>query len=277
MKIAIISDIHGNLEALKRVFEDIEARGIDNIYCLGDIVAKGNRQQECFELIKEKCEVIIKGNCDDYFINDLDMAKKTEAEINRYNWNNSKINKEAAEFISKLPFSYEFYLSGRLVRLVHAHPKSLDAFVGNIDSLENLYNLVLPSIYTESDNKADILIYGHIHTPFIQKIYNRYIINTGSVGNALDVFRNDEKDANKAFTAVANYLILSGNLDSRDINDQISFEIVSIPYNIEEELNNSKDNIEFDAYAEELRSGIYRDIEKITKTFEERGINLDDI
>lgn len=36
-----------------------------------------------------------------------------------------------------------------------------------------------------SDLKADIIIYGHIHTPYLQKIYNRLIINTGSVGNAV--------------------------------------------------------------------------------------------
>ena len=40
MKIAIISDIHGNLEALKVVLDDIKSRGIDKIYCLGDIIAK---------------------------------------------------------------------------------------------------------------------------------------------------------------------------------------------------------------------------------------------
>ena len=41
MKIAIISDIHGNLEALKSVLNDIKNRNIDKIYCLGDIIAKG--------------------------------------------------------------------------------------------------------------------------------------------------------------------------------------------------------------------------------------------
>lgn len=66
-KIAIISDIHGNLEALTTVLNDIEKRNIKLIYCLGDIIAKGTHSKECLELIKEKCQIIIKGNCDDFF------------------------------------------------------------------------------------------------------------------------------------------------------------------------------------------------------------------
>ena len=46
-KIAIISDIHGNLEALKSVLEDIREKNISKIFCLGDIIAKGTHQQEC--------------------------------------------------------------------------------------------------------------------------------------------------------------------------------------------------------------------------------------
>ena len=130
---------------------------------------------------------------------------------------------------------------------------------------------------TISNEKADVLIYGHIHTPYVQKIYNRYIINTGSVGNAIDVFRNPSKDGNVKNTTVANYLILSGNFDSRNIDETFSFELVSVPYDVEREINNSEDNIELDSYSEELRCGMYRDKEKIYKSFISRGINKEDI
>lgn len=89
-RIAIISDIHGNLEALKSVLDDIKERNINRIFCLGDIIAKGTHQQECVDLVKEKCEVIIKGNCDEYFTSDIDLSTKTPSEINRITWN--KIN-----------------------------------------------------------------------------------------------------------------------------------------------------------------------------------------
>ena len=59
MKIAVISDIHGNLEALMAVLEDIKVRKIDKIYCIGDIIAKGSHPKECLDLIKQKCEQLL--------------------------------------------------------------------------------------------------------------------------------------------------------------------------------------------------------------------------
>ena len=276
-KIAIISDIHGNLEALKSVLDDIKKRNIDKIYCLGDIIAKGSHPQECVDLIRKNCQIIIKGNCDEYFTSDIDLSNKSEEEINRINWNKSKINKETAKFLNNLPFCHEFYMSGRLIRLIHAHPQKINKFAGNIDKLERLYELLLPSDNTVSKEKADILIYGHIHTPYLQKIYNRFIINTGSVGNSIDVFRNDEKDGNIKNTTIANYLILRGNLNSADINETISYELVSVPYDIDKELSNNSDIIEFESYSEELKKGKYRDMNKIYNSFEVRGIDKNKI
>ena len=66
-RIAIISDIHGNLEALRTVLDDIKKRNIDRIICLGDILAKGRHFSECIKLVKDNCDVVIQGNCDYYF------------------------------------------------------------------------------------------------------------------------------------------------------------------------------------------------------------------
>ena len=276
-KIAIISDIHGNLEALKSVLDDIKGRNINKIFCLGDIVAKGTHQQECVDLVKENCEVIIRGNCDEYFTSDIDLSTKMQSEVDRLIWNKNKLNEETRKFLNKLPYCYEFYMSGRFVRLVHAHPEKIDKFAGNIDKIDRLYELFLPSSNTISDKKADILIYGHIHTPYVQKIYNRMIINVGSVGNAIDVFRNDEKDGDVKNTTVVNYLILSGNFNSKNIDEKISYELVCVPYDIDKELNANDDNIEFESYEEEIKNGKYRDMTKIYKSFELRGIDKDKI
>ena len=277
MRIAIISDIHGNLEALNTVLEDIRSKGIDKIYCIGDIIAKGSHQTECLDLVRKNCEVIIKGNCDEYFSSDIDLTGKSDTEINRIKWTKSKLNKDDMNYLINLPFSYEFYMSGRLIRLIHAHPEKIDKFVGNIDHLDKLYSLFLPSENTVSKEKADVLICGHIHTPYVQKIYNRYVINTGSVGNSIDVFRNPTKDGNILNTTVANYLVLSGNLDSKNIKEVFSFELVSVPYDIDKELENSEDNLEIDSYSIELKTGTYRNMDKIYKSFEARGIDKDSI
>ena len=275
--IAVISDIHGNLEALKSVLKDIKKRNIEKIICLGDIIAKGSNQKECLELIKENCQIVLRGNCDEFFSLDVNINEFSEIEQKRILWNKKKITDEDRKYLLNLPFSYEMYISGRLVRFFHATPEKINGFVGNIDRIEKLYSLFLPSSNTKSQNKADVVVYGHIHTAFLQKIYNRTIINTGSVGNAIDVIRNDEKDGNNNFTTLANYLIINGNLNSMDEKDGISFELVSILYDKDKEIKSNIDNIEFDDYKIEITKGKYRDMEKIKNSFKERGININEI
>ena len=91
------------------------------------------------------------------------------------------------------------------------------------------------------------------------------------------MFRNEEKDGDIRNTSVANYAIITGKLDSRDFNNDLSFELVNVYYDIEKELSSNKLNIEKEAYEEEIRNGKYRDMEKIYKSFEIRGIDKDSI
>ena len=65
-RIALISDVHGNLTALEAVLADIDARGIDRIFNLGDYVGKGPRGREVVDLCRERCEVNLLGNWDDF-------------------------------------------------------------------------------------------------------------------------------------------------------------------------------------------------------------------
>lgn len=263
--IAIISDIHGNLKALEATLEDIRDRGIKHIFCLGDIIAKGKHFDECIKLIRDNCEVVIRGNCDEYFTSDICLDNKSELEVKRINWNKSRLSDDSFNYLRGLPYCFEFYLSGRLVRLFHSHPNKINQFVGNIDTIDRLYELFLPSNNTISNNKADIVIYGHIHVPYVQKIYNRTIINVGSIGNSIDVYRDDDKDGDIRNTTVANYLVISGDYNSREYS-KLAYELVSIPYDIDLELLDNEDNIELSSYSKELKEGRYRDGERIIKS-----------
>lgn len=276
-EIAIISDIHGNLEALQKVLEDIDKRNINQIICLGDIIAKGTNMHECLELVKKRCSVIIKGNCEDYYSrNDIDISELPQSSQIRRNWIREKFSNEELSYLQSLPFCYEMYISGRLVRMLHAHPNGIDIHVGNIDKIENLYSIFLPSENTITQEKADIVLYGHSHMQYMQKLYNRVLINVGSVGNSIDVFRNEEKDANIKNTVNANYFIIKGKMNSRDY-DVFSYEFVNIPYDIEKEISENKDNVDFEDYEEEIKYGRYRDMQKVKKTFSNRGIDIDKI
>lgn len=277
-RIAVISDIHGNLEALKKVLSDIETRGIQKIICLGDVIGKGLHPHECLNLIKENCYVALKGNyCHSILLDSTDLAKTSKEEQERILWCKDKLTKEDIEYIEKMPYCYELYISGRLVRFFHATPENIYKVIGDIDSIEEHYGLFLPSQNTISTNIADVVVYGHIHMQYLKRMYNRTIMNVGSVGNSIDVFRNKEKDGNIENTTVANYLILSGSLHSQTREEPFSFEFVSVPYDIEKELKTNQENIQREAYEEELKNGCYRSMDNVYKMFELNGIDKDKI
>ncbi len=270
-RIAIISDIHGNLEALKAVLEDMRERRVNKIYCLGDIIAKGTHSKECLDLIVKNCEVVLKGNCEEILVGNI--AMKSDLDEARRAWNRNKLSDEDLKYLVSLPYCHEFYLSGRLVRLFHATPKNIEGIVGNEDDIESLYSLFLSSENTLSQEKADIIVYGHIHTQSLHRIYNRCVLNAGSVGNSIDLFRNDEKDGDVRNTSLANYLVLSGKLDSTDMYESFSYEFVQVPYDVDKELGENADNIEFEAYETELRTGKYRDMARFYRFLEIKGID----
>lgn len=276
MKIAIISDIHGNLEALTATLEDIEKRNVNEIICLGDIIAKGIHPKECLDLIRKKCKIVIRGNCDRHFSEEhKNPDELPEIEQKRIKWNQSMINKEDREYLLNLPFSYEFYMSGSLVRVFHATPEFDNKTVLNVDKIETKYKMFLPSEKTMTQDTADVIIYGHIHHPYMDKIYNKTIINVGSVGNSYDVIRNPQKDSNVLETTKSNYLIIEGDYESRKYYSDISFQFIKVPYNIDKELEEENLNIEKENYRFELKEGRYRDMTRVNENFKKLGIDAD--
>lgn len=200
-----------------------------------------------------------------------------EQEKKKIKWNQSLINKEDREYLLNLPFCHEFYMSGSLVRLFHATPTVNNKAILNVDSIETKYKMFLPSENTQSKDIADVVIYGHIHHPYMDKIYNKTIINVGSVGNAFDVIRNKNKDSDVLETTKSNYLIIEGEYGSREYSSDISFQFIKVPYDIDRELEDENLNIEKENYRFELKQGVYRDMTKINENFKKLGINVDKI
>ena len=253
MRIAIISDIHGNLEALKSTIKDIKTKQIDKIYCLGDIISKGNHTHECIEIIRKECEIVLRGNCDRHFSGVLDKEKvkerlkeKAQIEIDRWDNLNEILTEEEKQYLNKLPYSHEFYLSGSLVRMFHASPERDNLVVINQDFLETKYKMFLPSEKTLSQKVADIVVYGHIHHQYMDKMYNKTLLNTGSVGNSFCLIRNDKKDSNVKEIRQAHYVILEGKYGEKEYSaSTVGIEFVKVPYNVEKEL-------EDDAYEKDI-------------------------
>ncbi len=273
MRIAIISDIHGNLEALKTCLADIQKRKIDKIFCLGDIVEKGCHAEECVKLVRKSCAVVVQGNCDvDVDASVYKVSKHNipvELMHKRANWLNSLLSEESKEYLLNLPFCYEFYMSGSLIRMFHAHPEKKTGVIINEDTYETKYRMFEPSENTVSKEVADIVIYGHLHAPFMNKMYNKTLINVGSVGNSFNVVRDDEKDSDVLETTAIHYLILEGEYGAKEYGGSFSFEFVRVPYDIDKELEDLEQNIEPEDYRKELKEGRYRNMSKIQEKAEE--------
>lgn len=239
-RIAIISDIHANITALNAVLDDIKKKNINKIYCLGDSIVKCAHPDLVLDKVREVCDVILLGNCD------YSMSRP-EAKEKNY-WSRKVIGDERAKFLSTLPVSYEFYMSGHLIRLFHASPYSLDEifnpmFLNKSEyrksmEIQNPNRLFENTDFigkTDNDPVPDIVGFGHIHTPVLVRHKNKTIFNPGSVGIPIEMLNDDENDKTNKFSTVASYTIIEGDLGSSELGP-ISFNFVRVPYNIQKEI-----------------------------------------
>lgn len=238
-RIAVFSDIHANLTALEAVMCDIKNRGINKVFCLGDIVYKGASPSETIDIVRKNCDVVIKGNCDEFMISDTALEKKY--------WTRMKIGEERAQYLKKLPVSYEFYLSGYLVRLFHACPFDLQKLYNPMynNSEKVSKEIKNPEIMfentefigkTKNDKTPDIVGYGHIHTPNVIRVKNKMIFNPGSVGMPTEMLNTDKIDETNKFTAMASYSILEGEYGKKEL-DTLNISIIRVPYDLNKEID----------------------------------------
>jgi protein phosphatase len=241
--IAVISDIHGNLTALEAVLENIKERGIETIFCLGDLIGKGPNSQRSVERIRETCEVVILGNWDDFI--------QKPVEFEEVKWYQNQLSEESLAYLGTLPFHHDFYMSGKLIRLFHASAKSIyHRVIPMRDSYEEKLAMFDNSEWITANDEGktpDVVGYGDIHAALVEPVHpQKTLFNVGSVGNSLDMPQ-------------ATYAILHGEYLSVELAP-FSIEIVRVPYNVEKELMIAKEMglPNWEAYALELREAKYR-------------------
>jgi diadenosine tetraphosphatase ApaH/serine/threonine PP2A family protein phosphatase len=241
-RIALISDVHGNLTALEAVLDDIDARGIGRIFNLGDYVGKGPRGREVVEICRERCEVNILGNWDD-FLPDPDREFDTEA----LKWWLGQLDPGQGEWLRALPFCHDFVMSGRQIRLFHASETTVHRRV-RFDHDEAEFLGMFTNTEATGDGPVPTVVgYGDTHDPFYEvDLERRTLFNTGSVGNSM----GDPTPV---------YVILEGVLDSVD-EAPFSIQFVRVPYDVDAEITFAREvgMPELEAYELETRHGIYR-------------------
>ena len=106
MRYAIISDIHANLAAFTAVLEDIEGKGgVDEIWCLGDIVGYGPEPSRCIELLRRRRHVCIAGNHDLGAINKIPLASFNPQAAVACRWTTTQLSESDVAYLESLPLT----------------------------------------------------------------------------------------------------------------------------------------------------------------------------
>ncbi|HEY2052545.1 MAG TPA: metallophosphoesterase family protein [Solirubrobacterales bacterium] len=133
MRVAVVSDVHSNLPALKAVLESIEAAGPEEIWCLGDVVGYGAQPDECTALVRERCAISLNGNHDLAVTGAIDAASFSETARAAVGWTREHVSAETLEFLTGLSPEGERGGFG----LFHASPRDpIWEYVLSIDQAE---------------------------------------------------------------------------------------------------------------------------------------------
>jgi putative phosphoesterase len=185
-KIALFSDVHANLHALKAVLGDIEAEGVQEMACLGDLVGYAAFPNEVVALIRERNIPCIRGNYDDgvgwdrkdcgCFYKDP-VAK--ELGNRSFEWTKARTTAENRAFLASLPLELRWEVEGLKVQLVHGSPRRINEYLYVDRSEESFARIARQS-------KLQVIAFGHTHRPFHKLSEGVHFINVGTAGKPVD-------------------------------------------------------------------------------------------
>ena len=189
-RIALYSDIHANLEALDAVIADMDARGITERYCLGDLVGYGPHPAEAIARVRETGDTVIQGNYDraickhhvtpgTMFLTPQETLDGAES----YAYAVAGVSQQDAAYLAGLLPEYRLDIDGARVVLCHGSPRGMSEVV-DVDA----DTAVLAAYIDEAD--ADVVCCGHVHVPFHRVVVTAdrslHWVNAGSVGRPRD-------------------------------------------------------------------------------------------
>ncbi len=181
MKLAVISDIHGNLFALEKVLEDIEHEKCDNIICLGDLAMAGPEPDKTVELVKQMNWDVVQGNTDKMIVEfneEMFNALKGQIPImaNALRNDAEVISDENKEYLKNLPEKLEININNTPILLVHGSPRRNNEDISPDLPLEKVEEMV-------EGTDSRLILCGHTHLPCgYQTNSGKTVVNVGSVG-----------------------------------------------------------------------------------------------
>lgn len=161
-RIAIFSDIHGNLQALNSIIDDINNTDFDEVICLGDVIGLGPNSKQCLDIIMDSKIKMVKGNHEIYQINEeLYQNHLADNEKKHRDWIKKTLSDEEINYIANLPMSYEELIEGNLYTFSHF---ILDSSKEYFESLEVLGDNKIFELAKKQE--TDYMFIGHNHTAF---------------------------------------------------------------------------------------------------------------
>ncbi|MBC2582508.1 metallophosphoesterase [Clostridium sp. DJ247] len=174
MRIAVISDIHGNLEALNTALENIEGKNIDSIVCLGDLVGYGPYPNEVVEVIRKNKITSILGNYDAAVLEEkFNYIRDTEVNKSCMPWAAKELREENKAYLRSLPRKVILTYENKSICFVHGSTRAINEYVNEgSEQAKEVMELL----------QEDILVCGHTHIPYKETYGNKLLINDGSIG-----------------------------------------------------------------------------------------------
>lgn len=179
MKIAVLSDIHGNLPAFNAVLKDIKRMGVDKFIIAGDHIVDCPQPNEVLNIIKGLDAYVIRGNREEYILNyhkGFRNEWKTHKQMAATVWTYNVVDRDNLKYIEGLKPQLKISLPGTdEIRVVHGSAWNIS---------EELYPDKHPERLerTVKSLKEPVLICGHTHHPWSRMVHGKLVINPGSVG-----------------------------------------------------------------------------------------------
>lgn len=209
MKLALISDIHSNFEALSAVLDEIQRRAIDEIICLGDIIGYGPDPVQCLEVVRDRNIVCLLGNHDVAAFDPGQRATFTRLARAAIEWTAPILQQPHIAFLRSLPYAVKRHGC----TFVHAAPLDPEAFeyiLNDFSASRHFGGFTTPICFIGHTHQPDIFC-EDMTTRTVQRGM-RFIVNAGSIGQPRD---GDPRACFGVFDA-----------------DAFTFEHVRVPYDI---------------------------------------------
>lgn len=220
MRIAVISDIHGNCFALDAALANLRRQGVDQVVCLGDAIQGGPQPAETVQRLREVGCPVVMGNADAWLLaEERDTAEATSPQQREVRaWSLSQLSAGDLAFIGGFQPTVELALEGgRRLLCFHGSPTSYNDILLPDTSRQEWQRLLGPFA-------PAIMTGGHTHTQQMRRVGDGLFFNPGSIGVAYDIFLGLDPAVTDAW---AEYAILS------DASGHLGLDFHRVPYDVD--------------------------------------------